>query len=183
MSRLFVAIDFPQPVTSTLAHLPAPPSAGIKLVKAAQMHLTLHFIGEAQLDTVKTALQSVRARSFALTISGVGQFRTRNGGVVLWAGVASNDALAALHQAVGIALAAIVPAGAQPQQAYLPPYLPHITLAKCKRDVPAESIAGFIKTHADLRLPDVQVDRFALYSSTSDSEGVRYELEATFPLL
>lgn len=179
MARLFLAIDLPPPVTAALAHLPTPPLAGIKLVEAAQMHLTLHFIGEAQLETVMAALRLVRARPFALTISGVGKFRTRNSGVILWAGVAPNDALAALHQAVSVALAAGVLAGAQPERHYQP----HITLAKCKRDVPAECIASFINTHAALILSEVQVDRFALYSSTSDSEGVKYKIEASFPLL
>lgn len=180
MARLFVAIDLPQSLTATLAHLLASPPAGIKAISAAQMHLTLHFIGEAPLDAVMALLRSVRARSFALTISGVGQFRSRNGGAILWAGVALNDALEELYQALGIVLSAngIVPAGSQPQRRYQP----HITLAKCKRDVPVECIASFIDQHADMILPEVQVDRFTLYSSSTDSTGVRYKVEGYFPL-
>lgn len=181
MARLFVAIDLPQAFTATLARLPVPRLAGISLVKATQMHLTLHFIGEAQLDAITAALLTVRAPSFAFTVSGLGRFRSRNGGVILWAGLEPNAALTALHQAVVVALAASVPAAAQPR--YQPHYQPHITLAKCKREVPLECIAGFIDTHADLIFPDVQADSFALYSSHTDSAGATYKREAVFPLL
>ena len=47
MARLFVALDLPHAVTTKLvAHQPRPCS-GIRLIPPSQMHLTLHFIGEA----------------------------------------------------------------------------------------------------------------------------------------
>jgi 2'-5' RNA ligase len=181
MARLFVAIDLPQPVSATLACLPLPRLAGIRPISAAQMHLTLHFIGEGQVDAV---LARLRARSFAFTIAGLGQFRGRNGGAILWAGIAPNDALAQLHQALGVALSAsgMVPVGSQPQRPYLSHFRPHITLAKCTREVPTSCIASFIDQHADLILPEVRADRFVLYSSTTDSVGATYKIEGIFPL-
>lgn len=184
MARLFVAIDLPQLVSASLARLPLPRLAGVRPISAAQMHLTLHFIGEAQVDAVLALLRLVRAPSFAFTIAGVGQFRGRNGGTILWAGIAPNDALAQLHEALGVALSAsgMMPVGSQPQRPYLPHFRPHITLAKCTRDVPAGCIASFIDQHAELLLPELRADRFVLYSSRTDSSGATYTIEGIFPL-
>lgn len=178
MPRLFVAIDLPPGVTAALARLQPPPLAGIKLISRAQMHITLHFIGGAPIAPVIAMLQMVRARSFSLCLSGLGQFRSRNGGAILWAGVDLNEALIELHAAVVLALSC-------PRSPPLRRFQPHVTLAKCGPDIPAQQIVRFIDGKATARLPEVLVEGFALYSShfsTNDCAGVQYRMEQWFPL-
>lgn len=50
MPRLFVAVSLPAATTAELALRQPPPMAGIRLVELGQMHLTLHFIGEADIE-------------------------------------------------------------------------------------------------------------------------------------
>lgn len=178
MPRLFVAIDLPPDTTAALARLQPPPLAGIKLISRAQMHITLHFIGDAPIAPVIAMLQMVRAPSFSLRLSGLGQFRSRNGGAILWAGVDLNEALIALHAAVVLALSGH---RWQPMRRFQP----HITLAKCGTDVASQHIARLIDGKATARLPEVPVEGFALYSShfsTNDCGGVQYRMEQWFPL-
>jgi RNA 2',3'-cyclic 3'-phosphodiesterase len=176
VTRLFVAIELPPALTSELARLQPSPLDGIKLTSMAQMHLTLHFIGDAPIAPAIAMLQLIRARPFTLRVSGLGQFRSKNGGVTLWAGVNDTEALMELHAAVGIALAA---AGVALE---LHSYRPHITLAKWSSDVPASCIAQCIERGVGLILPEIAVEGFALYSSTTNNEGAQYQIEQRFPL-
>ena len=175
MSRLFVAINLPALVSAKLARLQPSPCAGLKLISMTQMHLTLHFIGEAAISPVIDALQTVRAQPFLFRLAGLGQFRV-NGGVTLWAGVDVNEALLALRMAVGLALSSL---RFRPEARR---YTPHVTLARCKPAVPAQVISQFMASSAMLDLPEVAVAGFALYSSTMSSEGSQYSCEQWFPL-
>lgn len=175
MPRLFVALDLPPVLTAALARLQPPPCAGLRLIPVGQMHLTLHFIGQAAIAQTADALQMVHARSFALHLAGLGQFRAR-AGLTLWAGVEVNPALLALHSAVKLALSG----GAA--RLDMRPYRPHITLARGKSGFPAEVVARFLAQDADLALPEVAVRDFALYSSITAHEGPVYRCEQRFEL-
>ncbi len=50
MPRLFVAVDLPAAVAADLAMLQPPRTAGVRLVQQQQMHLTLHFLGQASVE-------------------------------------------------------------------------------------------------------------------------------------
>jgi 2'-5' RNA ligase len=179
MSRLFVAIDLPIAVTSVLQRLQQrvepPPAAGLRLISAEQMHLTLHFIGQADIAGVLDALQAVRARAFTLRLAGVGQFYSRSG-TSLWAGVERDPPLLALHAAVGLALSGIGQL-IEPRA-----YTPHITLARCKLELPAQTITTFLDNPTALTLPEVAVRDFALFSSITANAGPQYHCEQRFPL-
>lgn len=180
VTRLFIALDLPPQIAAELARLQPPPLAGIRLISAAQMHLTLHFIGEAAIAPVLAACRAIVAPAFSLRLSAVGQFRAADGAVTLWLGAEINDALMALHGAIAIGLKAY---GCQPGWSPDPrPYRPHITLARCKPQVPARVIADFMGQRTRRGLPAVPVHGFALYSSITGSEGAQYTLEQWFPL-
>lgn len=176
MSRLFVAIDLPPDVAAMLARLQPPPGAGLRLSGREQMHVTLHFIGAADTARTAAALRAVRAQPFAFRLAGLGRFRARDGSHTLWAGVESNAALLALHAAVGAALSRT---GFQSEARA---YAPHITLARCKPQVPARLLDEFLAQGATLDLPEVAVRGFALYSSITGGAGPQYTQEQWFPL-
>lgn len=186
MPRLFVAIDLPLALTAALQRLQPQTRPGLRLIPAEQMHLTLHFIGQAALAATADALQTVKARAFNLRLSGLGQFRAR-AGVTLWAGVEPNAALQELHDAVALALAAgasdagdtFVQLDARPDR---PPYLPHITLARCKPGLPMQVVTRFLDQAGALSLREFTVSDFALYSSITGYAGPQYCCEQRFEL-
>ena len=175
MPRLFVAIDLPAVVTAKLARNQPPPMAGVRLVEPGQMHLTLYFIGEADIGRMAAALQTVARPAFSLTLERFGRFPPTGKAVTLWAGVRDNAELRELHMAVAVALAV---EGCRPEARR---YSPHITLARCKPLVPAGVVTGFLAQAAfSLSVP---VAAFGLYSSTLVGDAPVYRRERLFPLL
>jgi 2'-5' RNA ligase len=61
IDRLFVAVPVPADLAGELARLQPPAAAGVRLSQAADMHVTLHFLGNTQADPVRQALAGVRA--------------------------------------------------------------------------------------------------------------------------
>jgi RNA 2',3'-cyclic 3'-phosphodiesterase len=177
MPKLFVAVDMPAVVTAALARMQPPPMPGVRLAAQHQMHLTLHFIGEADIDRMAAALSAVRAPAFALTIEGVGQFPSADGSVTLWAGVRASTGLAGLHGTVAAALAG---EGFRPEEGR---YTPHVTLARCGPQIPAGLVGEFLNRHSALSLPTVALEEFALYSSAFVGDGPVYTRERRFPLV
>lgn len=86
------------------------------------LHLTLVFLGEANLDTAKSCLHRLQAAPFEIVIAGLGRFR-QPGGDVLWAGVQPDEGLLRAQRSLeGLARQAGFPVEDRP-------YRPHLTLA------------------------------------------------------
>ncbi len=177
MPRLFVALDFPLSVREELVRIQPRRTPGLRLGAVEQMHLTLHFIGEAEVEPVIAALTKVACRSCSLQISGIGKFPPVGRATVLWAGVPVTAELLGLHAAVGAVLAEV---GFRVEAR---PYAPHITLARCGPKVAADVVEGFLDRNQGWSLPAVEMSSFALYSSVIHNEGPVYRCEQSFPLL
>lgn len=175
MPRLFIALDLPRVVTKRLARSQPLPLPGIRLVPPDQMHVTLHFIGEADLSRVTSALRVIDHPAFTITIANIGQFKVAGGGAVLWAGVNSNPELASLHAMTGRALAST---GFKPEART---YKPHITLARCNA-VGRSVLPDFIATHDSLLIPTIPVIAFTLYSSDLSQGAPVYRKEGRYLL-
>ena len=173
MPRLFTAIALPPSVTAILAELQPQAAPGVRRVAPAQMHVTLHFIGEAEIERVTGLLQDITIPLCELALSGVGQFGQ---GAVLWAGVNPVPALLQLHAAIGQALVA---GGIAIESRR---WQPHVTLARCKPQAPRDLAPAFLERHAAFQLPPLTATRFALYSSTSTPDGPLYRVEHCFPV-
>jgi 2'-5' RNA ligase len=130
--RLFVAIDFPDPVRASLValleglrpHLPRP----VRLSAPERMHLTLAFLGEVD-DARQPDLQARLAASVAphpplrLQLVDGGRFD----GSVLWVGVGGElDGLQRLAASVADAARS---SGVEVERR---PYRPHVTLARAR---------------------------------------------------
>lgn len=177
MARLFVAVDLPPVATSALVAIQPSIAAGVRLVAADQMHITLHYIGVADIDRMATALSGVESPAFDLTIKGVGQFRSANGDVTLWAGISNCVELMRLHADVAAELAG---EGFQPEAR---PHTPHITLARCSPDTATAVVDDFLSRNAELALPPVPIAAFGLYSSEFVGGVPKYRCERAFPLI
>ncbi|GAB4190769.1 MAG: RNA 2',3'-cyclic phosphodiesterase [Roseiflexaceae bacterium] len=176
MTRLFTAINPPAEVAEQLAGI-TPQLPGLRALRPRDLHITLHFIGEAETTRVAQALEAVAVPAFALSVAGVAQVPITSGGFVLWASVGESAGLLALHVAMAAALA---PLGFRPEARR---YAPHITLAYCDPDTPAEPVAQFLAQHAGLSLPGLPATHFGLYSSTTASDSSpNYQCERLFVL-
>ncbi len=179
MTRLFIALDLPDPVKDALGTL----SSGIpgaKWVKRDQMHLTLRFIGEAdeaRFAAIKAALASVQAEPFQIRLKGVGQFPAKGKPRVVWAGVQAPPILTQLQRQIETTL---LRQGLAPEEK---PFSAHITLARFKLPPPAEPTRAFFARHANFQTDTIPVEAFILYSSILAPQGATYRREGMYRLV
>lgn len=178
--RLFIAIDLPKPVCWRLGHVVADPPRGVRPVRPAQLHLTLHFLGDVEDDrlaALQDALATVRHQPFTIAIRGTGVFPPRGRPSVLWAGVAESPPLVELHAGIGAALEAC---GLEVERR---PYAPHVTLARLTPAVPRAWVARLLGDTAGIEIDDLPIDRFHLYESRKLDGVTEHSVTATCPLV
>lgn len=177
--RLFIAIDLPKPACWQLGQVVEAPPRGVRPVRPAQMHLTLHFLGDVEDDRLAVlaeALAEVRHQPFTIAIQGTGVFPPRGRPSVLWAGVAESAPLAELHAGIAAASEAC---GLEVERR---PYVPHVTLARLTPAVPRAWVAKALGETVRLEINDLPVDRFRLYESRKLDGAAEHVVRATFPL-
>lgn len=179
LRRLFIAIDLPKPVCWRLRQLVAEPARGVHPVRLAQLHLTLHFLGDVADDTrvaLQAALAAVQQEPFAIAVRGTGVFPPRGRPAILWAGVAESAALVALHGASAAAMAAC---GLDVERR---PYVPHVTLARLTPAASRAWTSRVLTETARLEIDAIPVDRFHLYESLRLDGATEHRVAATFAL-
>ena len=176
--RLFVALDLPWSLREQLSTL-ALGLSGARWVPPQNYHVTLRFIGEVPRHTaeeIDLALASLRGRSFALELCGVGTHEKAGRVTALWVGAARNQALDHLRAKVETAL----------QRTGLPPerrrFIPHVTLARLNDTAAEPKLASWIQTHNLFRSPPVTVGHFTLFSSQLGRDASVYTAEVEYPL-
>jgi RNA 2',3'-cyclic 3'-phosphodiesterase len=176
MPKLFVALDLPAAVTAELTQLQPPQVGGVRLARTSQVHLTLHYLGNAAVGRMASALQKLAMPPVPVVVEGVGQFRSPDGAVTLWAGVQGTAELLELHAAVAEALAA---EGFRPEAR---PYSPHVTLARCSAMVAGGVVEDFLGRNRGFSLPAILITNFGLYSSEFVDGAPVYHGERLFAL-
>jgi RNA 2',3'-cyclic 3'-phosphodiesterase len=171
--RLFVSIELPNCVTQLLGGLD-PKMRGVRWLAPEQMHLTLSFFGDVSNhveEALKKNLGAFAWKPFFLPISGLGKFPGKGPPNVLWVGVGTGHPH--LFQLYKRVQEAAIGAGLEPD---LRSFHPHITLARC-RDVSAESVRPFLRTHAVFDAGMIHVKSFCLNSSQLTPSGSVYTRE------
>jgi len=176
VGRLFVALPVPPPVAQALVALQPTPGDGVRLLAAADFHLTLHFLGSREISPVREALQDVAGVRPSVTLTQPGQFRLNRRRRVLWIGVDSTEALTAIHAGTALALKAV---GYEPESR---PFRPHITLARLAASVPTVVVDAFLASSVPVAAAAFDCDRFALFRSETAPEGARYRVIESWPL-
>jgi 2'-5' RNA ligase len=173
MKRLFVSIELPQSIRSTLVALD-PHLRGVRWLEPAQMHLTLAFLGNLPAhiqETLSEKLQAISWKPFFLPLLGLGTFPSKGWPKIIWIGVGTGHPhLFQLHKRVQ---EAILATGLEPD---LRSFHPHVTLARC-REVSPQTIRPFLKSHADFDAGMVHVESFCLNSSQLTPAGSVYTTE------
>jgi 2'-5' RNA ligase len=177
MIRLFAALSIPEEIGAALARRQSGVE-GARWRPREALHLTLRFFGEIREDVARdldAELTALHARSFEITLTGVGAFGEGPDIHVLWAGVEASEPLARLAKACETAARRV---GLKPDTRI---WRPHVTLAYPRHPDPAE-VAAWIQANNLMKSPPIRVDSFGLYSSFLGSEQAHYRLEAEYPL-
>ncbi|HMB73331.1 MAG TPA: RNA 2',3'-cyclic phosphodiesterase [Gammaproteobacteria bacterium] len=174
--RLFVALDLPASIIEALCMIELPPAHRLSPVRPDQMHITLHFIGAADIDEVRNALASVCCKPCRVSVRGVGSFRIPARGSILWAGVDAIEELLALHQACASALGAI---GIRIERRR---YTPHVTIARLRSPADELSVNAFLQSGQERDFGSFVARQFVLYDSVTLHDGARYERIESYAL-
>lgn len=165
MARLFVGIWPSEAVAAQLGHaldrLESSPEPGVRPVPPENWHITLRFIGDADVAVVTELLRVPRLRPTVATI-GTRVERLGRGQLVL--PVTGVDDLAATVRAATEEVGVPVDR----------PYFGHLTIARTRRDAPSVLSA----VEFDATMP---VDEIALIESDLQSSGPVYTTRAVFP--
>jgi 2'-5' RNA ligase len=175
--RLFVGLELPWSLRERLSFL----SGGIpgaRWLPPENYHITLRFIGEVaahRAEEIDLALGALRARAFALSLTGVGTFEKAGRPVALWVGVERNPHLDLLQTKIETACQRV---GLEPERRR---FNPHVTLARL--DNPVEfKLAEFVQANNLFRSEPVQVEHFTLFSSRLGKEASVYTAEVEYGL-
>ena len=180
--RLFIAIELPADVLSSLAGLQAvlkkqvPPQT-VRWVNADGIHLTLKFLGDtpaANRTSLETALgQAVEGHfTFSLATGAVGCFPNTRQPRVVWVSIQNDvDALKALRDAVEEHVA---PLGYPTEDR---PFSPHLTLGRIHRDARRDNVRELGALIASATASDIhewQVSAVSLIRSELKPSGAVY---------
>lgn len=173
MQRLFIAIPLPEQIRAQLTLLQPEPSEKIRPVRAEQMHITLHFLGDADPALLMPALGAVSFTSFILRLDRRGHFGNPRQGGVLWIGCNAGAELLSLHRRLATHLARL---GINLDGRN---FIPHVTLARCKPGTAATAFEAFYRPTLP-HIASLRVDRFVLFSSSASPAGSRYTAKAVY---
>lgn len=163
MTRLFVALWPPDEVVEVLRELHRKDQRGVRFVPEDNWHVTLRFLGEADIDTVGAALdQAVLPAATARLGPAVDVFHDR----ALVVPVEGVDALAG---AVSTATRDI----GEPDRKR---FTGHLTIAQVKPHVPMPRVLG------QMVRAEWTVEEIALVRSRLDASGAVYSTIATWPV-
>jgi len=143
--RSFIAIELSDEARSVLADLQnrlkavVPPKT-VRWTAPQNIHLTLHFLGEVEVNEVEQVSRAVKTaashcRPFSLTLTGLGCFPNTRRPRIVWVGVrGETELLVALHQNLGEELKVI---DFKPEDR---PYSPHLTIGRVKNGLPRRQL-------------------------------------------
>jgi len=137
-------------------------------MRKANLHMTLHFIGNTDVENAKCLQQvanKVIAQPFSLKIDKAGQFKHPG---IVWLGCSAVPAgLHRLHHELGEVISSC---DFEPEKRH---YRPHVSLYRK---------AALDETASEISSIEWQVDSFSLISSQQDRQGVIYRELQRYPL-
>lgn len=176
MPRLFVGLELPGRVIDDILTLREDIN-DVRWQSAAQLHLTLAFIGQVEPATETAIARDLRqVRGFAPTL----QLRSpecpgnSRSSRHLWLPADPTDELMHLHAEVHRQLS-LNGLSCDARR-----FRPHVTLARLGRQ--ADSVVPFLEAHAGYRLAPFSVPEFTLFRSTPGPAGSRYDVLDRYPL-
>jgi 2'-5' RNA ligase len=151
-------------------------TARVTWVKPDQMHLTMNFLGDVEMNEIPAVCKAVTDATaafapFDVEMAGVGVFPSYENPRTIWLGVTDgSDQLVALHAALEANL------GELGFRVEARRFRPHLTLGRV-RSLPKGpgQLAGLIKQHAEFEAGPMMVSEVTVMSSELGRDGPRYE--------
>lgn len=173
--RLFLGLPLPDNIRRELMTLQPRRGGGVRPIDSEQMHITLHFIGQAEPAYILRSLGDIEQQAFTLVLNQLGHFGSAQRGGILWVGSDQHPALNRLHRVVGQRLQT---AGLELDDR---PFKPHVTLARCRPGSPGHVFKSFLQQEIPTLAP-LQVNELVLYSSSTSPAGSVYTRESSWLL-
>jgi len=181
--RLFVALDIPEAVRTSIESLIGELKSlddSWKWVRAANLHVTLNFLGEVAPNSLAKIVEALRTAPtpgpVALKFHGLGFFPNERRPRVLWAGMDAPQSLMGLAAAVEGNLAS---AGFAREERE---FTPHLTLARSKNAEASPQLREAITTLSTRQFGTMEASTFHLVESRIKSTGPEYTTLESFPL-
>jgi 2'-5' RNA ligase len=151
-------------------------TAKVTWVKPDQMHLTMNFLGDVEMNEIPAVCNAVNEAvgpfaPFDVEMAGVGVFPSYENPRTIWLGVGDgSDQLVALHSALETSL------GELGFRIEARRFRPHLTLGRV-RSLPkgAGQLAGLLKQHAEFEAGPMMVSEVTIMSSELGRDGPTYE--------
>ncbi len=157
--------------------------APVKWVAAANLHFTLKFLGEVQIEaTADVCARVIDAASghspFSLVVQGAGAFPRPARPRTIWLGATDGtDEIVALHRSIEKAL---MPMGFRREQRR---FVPHVTIGRVRSSPQrADELAALIENSADFDAGKTMVEEVIVMASFLDSTGPTYQRLGRAPL-
>ncbi len=174
--RVFVAIDFPDGEVKgrvlELQEALSESGADLKLVEAENLHITLRFLGETEInlvERVRMELSGIRFQPFKVLFEGVGAFPDLKRINVIWIDIVEgNVELADLYGKINQAL---LRCGFPPERRG---FSPHLTVARVRSKRNMERLSRRIAELNGIEIGGFEVDSFRLKRSTLTQGGPVY---------
>ncbi len=183
--RLFVSVDLPDDLTSTIADLQAEfkGASGLRFTDPGQAHLTLKFLGEVDEDRLPELERELAA---AVEDAGVDPFRARFEGLgvfpdmeyisVVWLGVTEgSEEFARLHGTIEDRTTAMG------FEAESHEFTPHVTLARMEHAGGKELVQELVGER-EPTVGETRIEEVRLAESRLGSDGPVYETVQSFDL-
>ena len=174
--RTFVAVDVPQPIKMELDKLIGelrPFAPDIRWVKAANLHITLRFLGDIPQSSVsglvsEIAKNSSDFKSFHLSLAGIGGFPNLHKPRVIWLG--GGDGQDSLHVlALRVEKACIACGFGNADK----PFSSHLTIGRVKYPKGNERLVSYIQ-HLNYTSPTFPVKEVIVFKSDLMPSGPKY---------
>ncbi|GAA3928054.1 RNA 2',3'-cyclic phosphodiesterase [Litoribacillus peritrichatus] len=182
--KLFLGISIPHSVQSYLADLQPEQSNSIRLVLPKLMHITLHYIGEAEpkqiIESVEHSLKSFEITTFKLHLTELGYFGAKSKPAVLWASPNLSESLKLLHSQLTGVLNELNMAIDDRH------YQPHITLARGRwRKKPDQAERDLLQRFYVQTIEPIEFEvlDFVLFESKASECGREYRVVERFSLI
>jgi 2'-5' RNA ligase len=183
--RLFYAIFISPRIAETLArHISqcALSGADVKWVEPQNLHLTLKFIGEVQLERLEEIIAAGESaadgvKTFRVFWEGFGAFPDFRRPRVIWAGMKQGGrAVSEIAERLEDRLAA---AGFRKEERA---FRPHLTIGRVKSPGGLEELRKATERIQNSRIGEMEVSSFSLVKSTLTSRGPIYSVVRNFEL-
>ncbi len=179
MPRLFIAIPVPESVGAAWLSMARDLPRSLRRVPPGRMHLTLHFIGEAAVEPIRSALAGLGLPRMQLKAAGPGLLARRGGAAVVWLGIEPDPALMALHAEIGDRLRTV---GFEPERRA---FQPHVTIARGRIHRHDSALEAFLRGTGDAASgpgAGFDVTSLVLPSSELRPDGPLYREEWSIPV-